>query len=1170
MTNIGDLAFSGCKGLKNVLFGNSLNKIGHVAFSFCPLNNVVYTTNTPPEGAVYGTLNYVPYEANYNTSHTIIPIIKIEKSSCIYGETISKLDWVCNLPNFTTVVTMPKMQYNAGNYDGFCKAEIKTEGFESTIDVFYEYCIEKKTLTIKADDKEIVYGDEIPILTYSYAGFVNDESENSLIAKPLISTEADKLSSVGQYKITLSGAESNNYAIDYKDGTLLKKKAELLISAADTTKIYGNRNPKFTCAYEGFVNNETENVLITSLTISTNANEFSPVGNYAIIPTGAQAHNYDIKYKNGVLTVTKAPLHATVGDMTKVYGEENPEFTITYAGFVPTDAGLKSLTPVTYSTDATKQSGAGQYAISASGASFKNYDVVDYTDGMLTITKAPLTIIANNATRLYFDNDPEFDYTCSGLVNADTKDSLLQGPSFSTNSTKNSNVGTYTITPHDAKSDNYEITYNPGVLTISKRSLSIQAADMSRKYGDKNPQWQFVYVGFVNGESETVLSIKPSATTSASSLSQVGEYAIIPTGAQAHNYDIKYKNGVLTVTKAPLHATVGNVAKVYGEENPEFTITYAGFVPTDTGLKSLTPVTYSTEATKQSGAGQYAISASGASFKNYDVVDYTDGTLTISQAALAIKANDANRLYFDDNPEFTFTCTGFVNGDNEKCLSKMPMFITDCEKNSDAGIYNITPSGAVSENYELTYASGKLTVNKRSLIAKASNTTREYGDSNPIFKIQYDGFVNNETEADLISVPTLSCAANSQSGIGNYDINIIGGNATNYDISCEKGILSITKAPLQVYVNDCSKDYGQQNPKFTTRYEGLKNNETVPAWNSAPTYSTDATEKSDVGTYRIKLLNGDAKNYDIMWNDGTLTINKAELLIKASNISRLYYEENPVFTYTCKGFKNSDNETVFLKEPSLECPATLSSNAGEYSISVSGADCKNYSLTYENGCLTINKQTLTVLPNDVSRKYEEENPSFTYNIKGFVNNEDANVLLHAPVVYTNATSLSDVGVYPLYAKDAEAVNYSFNYQKGALTIEKADQTITWNQEFGNIHIGDQVELLATTSSGLNVEYVFDTDIVALYSVGNSVYLDCLSEGTFPIRATQSGNKNYNAAVRIAKTITIADPSGISSIYADSYTNPVYYDLTGKRVAIPQKGKYYICINKGKSQKVLIK
>ncbi len=302
---------------------------------------------------------------------------------------------------------------------------------------------------------------------------------------------------------------------------------------------------------------------------------------------------------------------------------------------------------------------------------------------------------------------------------------------------------------------------------------------------------------------------------------------------------------------------------------------------------------------------------------------------------------------------------------------------------------------------------------------------------------------------------------------------------------------------------------------------------------------------------------------------GTLTVNKAPLTIKAKNTSRLYFEDNPEFTYTCSGFKNNDNESCLSKQPTFICDANKYSNVGTYQVRISGAEGRNYTIGYENGLMEVTKRDLVVTPDDANRKYGEDNPQFTYKTTGFVNEEDESVFISAPVVYTNANEMSDVGFYDIKAKDGLADNYKFAYMNGTLTIEKADQTISWEQDLTELQVGEQVELLASASSGLYVEYVFSSDIVSLYNVGASQYLDCLAGGAFSLRATQNGNKNYNPAVRVVKNVVITDLTGISDIISNS-DNPIYVDLMGRIIENPQKGSIVIKIDNGTCQKILIK
>lgn len=416
----------------------------------------------------------------------------------------------------------------------------------------------------------------------------------------------------------------------------------------------------------------------------------------------------------------------------------------------------------------------------------------------------------------------------------------------------------------------------------------------------------------------------------------------------------------------------------------------------------------------------------------------------------------------------------------------------------------------------------RYTIKPASLTAKVENVSREYGEDNPQFDIIYSGFVNGEDESVLSTNPTISTTATNRSNVGDYPIIISGGVATNYDIVYEPGILTITKAPLFAIVNDTTKIYGSNNPSFTINYSGLKNGETVPAWTTSPTFRTEATKQSGVGEYAVNAINGVPKNYDLgTITPGTLTVTPAPLTIKANNATRLYYNDNPTFSYTCNGFVNSENNSVLSPAPTLSTTATQSSDTGTYEIKVEGASSPNYSISYQNGTLTVTPRTLMASVGNYSRLYNEENPEFEILYSGFAGNEDEGVLNEAPVASTTATKTSNVGTYTIKVSGGNADNYTFSYTSGTLTINKAEQTISWNQDLSNLNVGDQVELQAVASSGLPITYTMDNSSFAeIYSTGSKYYLDCLAEGQFTIRAVQSGNNNYYSSPRANKSVTI--------------------------------------------------
>ncbi len=667
--------------------------------------------------------------------------------------------------------------------------------------------------------------------------------------------------------------------------------------------------------------------------------------------------------------------------------------------------------------------------------------------------------------------------------------------------------------------------------TIKPVELRAKVSDVSREYGEDNPQFNISYSGFVAGENENTITVRPTVSTSAIKTSNVGEYPITISGGVAQNYTLKYETGTLTITKAALEVSVNDATKVYGSENPAFTLNYYGLKNNETKPSWDKSPTFSTAADKTSDVGDYQITVD-CSATNYNITKNNFGTLSVTPAALTVKANNASRLYFDADPEYTYVATGFLNGDTDVSFTQGPKFKTDATATSNVGTYTITPYGAESKNYNITYETGNLAITKRDLTATVDAISREYGENNPIFKISYNGFVNNENESTLDVIPSATTPATPTSNVGTYTVSLNGGSATNYNITLKSGILTITKAPLAIVINDATRSYGAPNPSFEAIYSGLKNDEIIPAWSTSPSFKTNATITSAVGSYPIEMTSGTLRNYEISGvTNGTLSITPAQLTIKAKDANKTYYEENPSFTYVCTGFVNGDNATTALQvQPTLSTIANQSSIVGTYEIIAKDASSNNYNIVYDSGVLTVNKRQLTAKVGNYERVYGEENPIFAVEYEGFAGSDSESSLSVKPTAKTSAISISNVGTYPINVYGGDALNYKFSYTSGTLKINKAEQTLEWNQDLSNVQVGSQVELTAVASSGLPVEYALESNNSAsLYKVGSKTYIDCIAAGQLLLRASQSGDNNYYGTPRATNAInivgnTIADPT----------------------------------------------
>lgn len=85
--------------------------------------------------------------------------------------------------------------------------------------------IKKAPLTITAKDYTIKQGEALPTFEATYDGFKNDEISEVLKKQPVFTTTATSTSAPGEYDITVSGAEAQNYEISYVKGKLTIEKS---------------------------------------------------------------------------------------------------------------------------------------------------------------------------------------------------------------------------------------------------------------------------------------------------------------------------------------------------------------------------------------------------------------------------------------------------------------------------------------------------------------------------------------------------------------------------------------------------------------------------------------------------------------------------------------------------------------------------------------------------------------------------------------------------------------------------------------------------------------------------------------------------------------------------------------------------------------------------------
>lgn len=176
-----------------------------------------------------------------------------------------------------------------------------------------------------------------------------------------------------------------------------------------------------------------------------------------------------------------------------------------------------------------------------------------------------------------------------------------------------------------------------------------------------------------------------------------------------------------------------------------------------------------------------------------------------------------------------------------------------------------------------------------------------------------------------------------------------------------------------------------------------------------------------------------------------------------------------------------------------------------------------------------------------------------------------------PKASTIADKNTDTGVYDITIGNGVAENYAFTYVGGKLTIEKAYQTLTWDQNLTGINLYDQVELTATASSGLEVQYTLEPNSVcSLVKIGHKQYLDCFAEGEAVLIAQQEGSNNYWQTTKMYKSVKIGGDSGIDAIQLELDPSARIYNAQGKLIPSLQHGLNIIKMGDGTIKKVMVK
>ncbi len=666
------------------------------------------------------------------------------------------------------------------------------------------------------------------------------------------------------------------------------------------------------------------------------------------------------------LTVAKAALTVSATPASIFFGDPIPvNFTASYTGFIGTDdASLLTGTPV-FTTTATSASQPGNYPINVdtTGMSAVNYHFV-LKPGQLTINPAAITIQFATPPATITYGDASFDPAAtatSGATPVYTSNNTAVASITGDNKVQITGAGTATITATFPATASYSGGSKDLTITVAKKNITLTVNNTYMQVGSALPTFTAGFNGLVNGDAAAVISPAPLFATTASSSSAAGTYPITVTNINsltAANYTIdpNYQQGTLTIGTVQYN---GADTRTYGAANYDAAaVSNNGSTPTYSSSNAAVAVITADNKIQITGAGQTVITASFPASGSDPAVSVTQ-TLTVQKAPLTIKAADASREYGQPNPVFQLSYQGFVNNDDATALLTPAIGGTAATTTSAPGAYPIIPYNATAANYNITYASGTLTVTTASQTIQfgplqgvyignadfdpaavtSSGLPVTYTSSNPNVATISNGLIH------IVNAGTTTITA-SQAGNGDY----LAASSVQQTLTVSGLQTTISLPPLSSMV------YGA--PDFTVAATTNNNTTAIVYSSSNPAVATIAANGvihlTGAGATNITASQAGNASYGSASSvPQTLNVTKAPLVVTAYN-QTVYQGQTPApFVIGYSGFVNGDDTTVLTAKAMGSTPANTGSGIGTYPIYVSGAAAANYSFNYVQGVLSV-------------------------------------------------------------------------------------------------------------------------------------------------------------------------------------------------------------------------
>ena len=741
-----------------------------------------------------------------------------------------------------------------------------------------------------------------------------------------------RVSSEGKYTGTLTVEEK-----------LTITRRPVTVTANSYQKTFGEADPEFTAKVEGTLGNDKVDYKLSR-------EKGEDVGTYTITSTGDEKQgNYKVTYNPGKLTIVVAQ-RTTALSVTSYNGVyDAKKHTITVNGTVAGDqvaysydGGKTWVTDLKEYKNVTKGSVAIQVKVTNT-----NYTPSEtILNGTVTITPFPLVVKADDKSKVYGSDDPEFTATETSGVEGKAKPDNQQIERTMTREA-GENVGNYKITASgETTQGNYTVTYKPGTLTITAgsrpedRQLSVTSYEGVYDAANHTITVNNVLEGDVveysydNGETWT---------TELNQYKDVTETAIKVRVTNANYGDPVELDGTVTITPKDVTVTARSYSKSYGASDPTFEADTVGTLGTD-------KVTYDISREAGEDVRTYTITPAGEAVQGNYNVKYATGTLTItaSDREKAIAVTSYNGVY--DAKNHTIEVKNLVDGDQvEYSYDNGTTWTTDLTKYKDVTETTILVKVTNANYADVPQLTGTVTITRFPLVVKAEDKSKVFGEKDPKLTATETSGVEGKAKPDKQEI-TYDLSRTAGENVGEYPITVKGEAVQgNYTVTYKPGTLKITKAERtkDIEVVNYKDVYDAGN--HTIEVKNLVDGDKVEySYDDGKTWTTDLKQYKNVTAkvkIQVKVTNDNYKPVDT--KTGTVEITRRPVTVTANSYQKTFGEADPEFTAKVEGTLGNDKVDYKLSREKGE-------DVGTYTITSTGDEKQgNYKVTYNPGKLTI-------------------------------------------------------------------------------------------------------------------------------------------------------------------------------------------------------------------------